>query len=442
MIARFRVHGLRWAGRYGVVAVGLACGGLVLSVGQASALRTAAAETLYVSSTGSNSGTCLSTSPCATVSYALTKAASGATIEVSGTIKDRITISSPVTITTWYGGPAGSPGILDGAEGGIVVTNNAAGVTIKAMTIEGGAGNSNAGGIYNKSAGSMTLIRSTLTDNTGSGYARGFFNGGTMTVTDSTIAGNSGGSAIENSSPNLRIIASTIADNSGGGIASGATGAVAVLGATIVADNTGYNCKTDSTTSYTSAGYNLTNDKSGTTCSFTAATDRVNKNPLLASLGKNGGPTETLLPVSTSPAADVIPNPTTLDGVKVCPGTDQRGVVRPGNGEARCTIGAVEVSASQTTTSSVTATPAKVKAGARVAFLIVVTPKSGTGTPTGPVAFAIGSTKLCTAVLSGGDAACGATNAPVGTDTVTGTYSGGGGYAASSGTTTLTVTTS
>ena len=48
---------------------------------------------------------------------------------------------------------------------------------------------------------------------------------------------------------------------------------------------------------------------------------------------------------------------------------------------------------------------------------------------------------VCTAVLSGGVAVCGATGAPQGTDAVTGTYSGGNGYASSSGTATLTVTT-
>ena len=69
-----------------------------------------------------------------------------------------------------------------------------------------------------------------------------------------------------------------------------------------------------------------------------------------------------------------------------------------------------------------------------------MTPKSGTGTPTGTISFTTGTTKLCTAVLSGGVAACGATNAPAGTDTVTGTYSGGDGYAKSLGTATLTVT--
>ena len=71
----------------------------------------------------------------------------------------------------------------------------------------------------------------------------------------------------------------------------------------------------------------------------------MNKNPLLGHLAKNGGPTKTLLPAATSPADDVIPSvpPTTLRGVAVCPGTDQRGVPRPAQGETRCTIGAVEI---------------------------------------------------------------------------------------------------
>ena len=69
----------------------------------------------------------------------------------------------------------------------------------------------------------------------------------------------------------------------------------------------------------------------------------MNKNPLLGHLAKNGGPTKTLLPGATSPADDVIPKPTTLRGVTVCPGTDQRGVTRPAQGETRCTIGAVEI---------------------------------------------------------------------------------------------------
>jgi Bacterial Ig-like domain (group 3) len=423
------------AGRYAATALGAVV--LALGAFAPAAAQAAKPKTLYVSQTGLDSGTCTSASPCATVSYALTQAASGATIKVSGTINDHPVISSPVTITTWPGGPAKSPAVLDGGGNGTVVLNEAAGVTIEHLTIEGGGNRTISGGIGNTSSGSMTLLDSTVTDNNADEGA-GIANQGTMTVMDSTISGNSLGSAVDNESA-LTIIASTIADNSGGGIGSTNTGAIAHLAATIVADNTGSNCDADSSTSFESAGYNLTNDTTGTACSFTAATDLVNKNPHLGHLAGNGGPTQTLLPGAKSPAAGVIPNPTTLLGVAVCPGTDQRGVARPGQGETRCTIGAVEVSLTKPTTTSVTLIPAKVTAGTRVAYLAVVTPKSGTGTPTGTISFTTGTTKLCTAVLSGGDAACGATSAPVGTDTVTGTYSGGNGYANSSGTATLTV---
>ena len=401
---------------------------VLIGVGQAGATR-AAATVLYVSPTGADSGTCPKTSPCATVSYALTQAAAGAVIAVSGTVNNCFTISSPVTITTWPGGPAGSPGALNGATCGTVVTNavRSAGVMVKDVTIEGAC--CGGYGIYNEQFATMTLADSTV-----SGNQTGVFNNaGTMTITDSTITGSS--SAGLKDGP-FTVIASTIANNSGGGIYGGG-GSGTKFAASIVADNTGSNC---SSGTFESAGYNLTNDTTGTACGFTTALDVVNQNPQLGSLAANGGPTETMLPRSTSPAADVIPNPTTLDGAQVCPGTDQRGVTRPGNGETRCTIGAAEVSAPNASTSTVTVSPSTVTSGAKVAYLIVVNPKSGTGTPTGSVAFTVGSTSLCKAVLSGGVAACGATNAPVGTDTVTGTYSGGGGYAGSSGTTTLTVT--
>ena len=405
------------------------------------AAQAAAPTTLYVSQGGLDSGTCTSASPCATVSYALTKAASGATIEVSGTIDDHLVISHPVTITTWPGGPAGSPAVLDGTANGHVVTVGAgvSGVTLNDLTIENGY--SDYGGAIDN-GGTLTLTDSTVSGNAGD-YA-GIYNTSAMTIIDSTIAKNSGaesagdGGGIANVGT-MTVIASTISGNTNGGIYSGQDH-TATLGATIVADNTGVNCDGYDAASLDSAGYNLTNDTTGTACSFDAATDLVNKNPLLGPLASNGGPTQTLLPGATSPAADVIPNPTTLRGVAVCPGTDQRGVTRPGQGETRCTIGAVEAGYTKPTTTSVTLSPATVTAGARVVYLVVVTPKSGTGTPAGTISFTTGSTSLCTAVLSGGVAACGATSAPVGTDKVTGTYSGGDGYASSSGTATLTVT--
>jgi hypothetical protein len=445
------------AGRYAAAALG-ALAVLVFGAFAPAAAQAATPATLYVSQGGLDSGTCTSASPCATVSYALTKAVSGATIEVSGTIDDHLSITSPVTITTWPGGPAISPAVLDGTASGTVVTvgSGVTGVTLHDLTIENGAGNT-AGGIYN--LGTLTLADSTVSGNTGvSGGAGGIDNAaggaghGTITIIDSTISGNTastnGGGII--SQGTTTIIASTISGNTapitGGGIygLGGSTfgGGTVTLGATIVAANTantGGNCYAASANSLASAGYNLTSDTTASACSFNATTDLVNKNPLLGPLAGNGGLTQTMLPGARSPAADVIPNPVTLRGIAVCPGTDQRGVARPGHGETRCTIGAVEVGFKKPTTTSVTLSPTTVTAGARVIYQVVVTPQSGTGTPTGTITFTTGSTSLCTAVLSGDVAACGATNAPVGTDTVTGTYSGGDGYASSSGTATLTV---
>lgn len=148
-----------------------------------------------------------------------------------------------------------------------------------------------------------------------------------MTVIDSTVANNSAAQAnggITNLNETMTVIASTVSGNIGatgadpgtGGIGSNGT---ATLGATIVAGNTGGNCGAADAASLQSAGYNLTSDKTRSACGFTAATDRVNKNPLLGHLAKNGGPTKTLLPGSTSPADDVIPKPTTLRGFAVCP---------------------------------------------------------------------------------------------------------------------------
>src|SRR6516225_4905226 len=108
------------AGRYAATALG--AGVLAAGAFAPAAAQAAAPKTLYVSQGGLDSGTCTSASPCATVSYALTKAASGATIKVSGTINDHMTIAAPATITTWPGGPAGSPGALNGTQTGTVVT--------------------------------------------------------------------------------------------------------------------------------------------------------------------------------------------------------------------------------------------------------------------------------------------------------------------------------
>lgn len=296
--------------------------------------QAATPNALYVSQTGLDSGTCTAKAPCATVSYALTKAPSGAVIKISGTIDDHLIISSPVTLTTWAGGPAGSPAVLDGtltsSDSVVDVMSGVSGVTLEDLTIENGY-DTEGGGIVN--SGTLTLTDSTVSGNGNSDDdGGGIYNGGTMTITDSTITNNTAGygAGIFNRGT-LTVLATTIAGNTctssdcgDGGIYSGEN-YTAALGATIVADNTGGNCSGYDLASLSSVGYNLTNDTTGTACAFTASTDHVNQNPLLGPLASNGGPTKTLLPSSTSPAADVIPKSTSLRGVAVCPGTDQRG---------------------------------------------------------------------------------------------------------------------
>jgi hypothetical protein len=64
---------------------------------------------------------------------------------------------------------------------------------------------------------------------------------------------------------------------------------------------------------------------------------------------------------------------------------------------------------------------------------------TGAGNPTGSITFDVGSTSLCTSSLSAGSGSCTASNAPVGADIVTASYSGDSTFASSTDTMPLTV---
>ena len=88
----------------------------------------------------------------------------------------------------------------------------------------------------------------------------------------------------------------------------------------------------------------------------------------------------------------------------------------------------------------VTTLPTASAFGSTVTYSATITPQSGPWTPTGTVTFTVGVVTLCTTTpLVAEQASCTAANAPVGSDTVTGTYSGDANFAGSAGTTSLAV---
>src|SRR5208283_5960556 len=106
----------------------------------------ATTSTLYVSNTGTDSGTCTSsTAPCATVTYALTQAGSP-TILVSGTIDDNVVVNNQdVTIAQ---DPGGGPAELNGTGKGPVITVEGFTIlTLNQLTITGGSAPIG-GGVY------------------------------------------------------------------------------------------------------------------------------------------------------------------------------------------------------------------------------------------------------------------------------------------------------
>jgi hypothetical protein len=174
------------------------------------------------------------------------------------------------------------------------------------------------------------------------------------TIFNSTFSGNiaADGCATYTSDGVLRLSNVTVADNCLPGSGAAAVvasadgegvGSTAWRNSIVVSRPGALNCRTVASPfasgSITSEGYNISSDVS---CGLAAAGDAQSTNPLLAALAGNGGPTQTHLPLPGSPAIDT--------GLPAgFPSTDQRGFVRPvdGNGDAvvQSDKGSVEVGA-------------------------------------------------------------------------------------------------
>jgi len=274
--------------------------------------------------------------------------------------------------------------IVDGNNAVTVITV-IGGVTasLTNVTIQHGSGDG--GGIHND--GAVTVTNSTLSGNSattsGGGIDNdgGIFFGGTMTVTNSTLSGNSSdngsGGGIYNAGVAVTVTNSTLSGNrakSGGGIYYTFSSTVTVSN-TIVAGNTATTSAPDLKGTITSGGYNLIGNTTGSTGITDGVNgDIVNPTPLLGTLGNYGGPTQTIPLLAGSPAighgdAAIC---TQASAGKVN-SLDQRGVTRP---TTLCAIGAFEpllsaigpASGSMSGGTTVTLTGAGYAAGAAVSI--------------------------------------------------------------------------
>ena len=197
--------------------------------------------------------------------------------------------------------------------------------TIRANTAEFGAGLAN--------LDTLIVTRSVVAENYCGVSGGGIFNRGTVTVTNSTVSQNSAdtasGGGIVNDGGTLTVIASTVSGNSsglaGGGLFNSGT---LTLHNSIVANSTGGDCFNVGTVN--DLGYNIVEDGSCISHSTSMSGD-----PGLGPLADNGGPTLTHALLSGSIAFDA------GDCAGGTINSDQRGVSRP-QGEA-CDIGAFEV---------------------------------------------------------------------------------------------------
>jgi hypothetical protein len=214
--------------------------------------------------------------------------------------------------------------------------------------------------------GLTVIMNSTLTGNSavfGAGAIRGSKFGadpaGIGRLINSTVTGNSskefGGAINISNGATLTVLSSTITDNTansdndvsgdGGGIYNNLSTvniANTILAANIVGSGAPSNNGQCGGNAYTSLGHNLRSVADPNCTGFNATGDVVNPSPLLGSLGMNGGPTPTIPLLAGSPAIDT-GDPSALDGLPpACPGTDQRALPR-GGGAGQCDIGAFEV---------------------------------------------------------------------------------------------------
>lgn len=307
--------------------------------------------------------------------------------------------------STFFGGAIDSGSVIAkvAGSGQVAVTDS---VFAHDSSQRGGSIDSGDGG-----TGTLTVARSTFSSDSASVHGGAIDNAdsghGTLTVTDSTFSRDSAkfGGAIDNADSDgkgtLKVTSSTFSADSavhGGAIDNGergngtvtvrtstfsadraarqgavfdtgdagGTGSVVILNTTIsgslgtsaiarvggtvqVAGSILAGSMATCTRNITDLGYNLV-AKVVSGCGFSAENDLLGFNPRLGSLStKGGGPTAAMVPSSSSPALERIPNPAVADlnpgrPTPLCPVPDQRGLIK--NETVGCAIGSVDPASS------------------------------------------------------------------------------------------------
>ena len=303
-----------------------------------------------------------------------------------------VTSIGPVTIsdlTIRNGQNNFGGGILNSNGGTLTITNSTVSENIAPF----------GGGIYN--SGTLSIVNSTISDNMASSEGAGVYNARTLMITNSTFSGNaahgSGGGCINGGM--LLITNSTLSGNSasngGGGVFN--LGALHIGNTVLKRGDSGANITTGSGGTVTSLGYNVSSDDGSGF--LTGPGDQINIDPLLGPLQGNGGPTFTHSLMPGSPAVDAgDPNFTPP------PFYDQRGSSfwRVRNG--RIDVGSFEVQSgttpSPTPTASPTPTPTVTATVTATAIFTPTSTPTATHTPTSTPVATVPATPTATATTT------------------------------------------
>ena len=258
-------------------------------------------------------------------------------------------------------GAGGSPGTIiacgasgdcfssngnSGDGGGVIITG--ASLDLRTTTVADNESLDWAGGVYCHHNSACVIHDSTIVGN------RAAFRGGgltgigiatTVAVVNTTITANQAvgpGGGVSDFTGTMDLDFVTVAGNSAGPSGGGNGGGIERTSGTltmrnsIVADNTNSSAASpDCSGTIISGGYNHVENLTGCAMALGAG-DVAGSDPNLLPLGDNGGPTETQALPSSSAAVDAIPDGT--NGCRSTVATDQRGAVRPMDGDSSGTV--------------------------------------------------------------------------------------------------------